>query len=130
MPKFSDTSNAKLETCDPQLQRLFREVVKHFDCAILTGHRDEAAQMEAFHAHRSKTPWPHSKHNAYPSNAVDAAPYPIDWNDRERFTLFAGFVSGVASQLGIRIRWGGDWAGDTQVKNNVFDDLVHFELKA
>jgi len=25
-----------------------------------------------------------------PSDAVDVAPYPIDWNDKERFYYFAG----------------------------------------
>ena len=29
---------------------------------------------------------------------------------------------------GVEIRWGGDWDSDTQVKDNKFDDLVHFEL--
>jgi len=26
------------------------------------------------------------------------------------------------------LRWGGDWDRDTQVDDNNFDDLVHFEL--
>ena len=67
--------------------------------------------------------------NANPSRAVDVAPYPIDWSDRERFTYFAGFVKGIASQMGIDIIWGGDWDNDTDLKDNGFDDLVHFELK-
>ena len=29
--------------------------------------------------------------------------------------------------MGIKIRWGGDWDSDTQVNDNKFDDLVHFE---
>jgi peptidoglycan L-alanyl-D-glutamate endopeptidase CwlK len=36
---------------------------------------------------------------------------------------------GVASQMGLKIRWGGDWDMDTQTKDNKFDDLVHFELR-
>ena len=72
--------------------------------------------------------WPHSKHNATPSRAVDIAPYPINWGDRERMTLFAGISLGVADAKGIALRWGGDWDRDFQVVDNGFDDLVHFEL--
>ena len=32
-----------------------------------------------------------------PSRAVDVVPYPIDWDDRERFHLFAGFVIALLS---------------------------------
>ena len=78
--------------------------------------------------------WPQGKHNSMPSQAVDVAPYPINWHDRERFHYFAGYVMGVAERLRqegkIRsyLRWGGDWSMDTQVKDNRFDDLVHFEI--
>jgi len=36
----------------------------------------------------------------------------------------------IATQLGIKIRWGGNWANDYNggFKKNKFDDLVHFEL--
>jgi len=50
-------------------------------------------------------------------------------NDRERFTYFAGYVVGIAYQMGLKIRWGGDWDMDTQVKDNNFDDLPHFEIR-
>ena len=30
--------------------------------------------------------------------------------------------------MNIKLRWGGDWDRDTQVKDNSFDDLLHFEL--
>ena len=35
---------------------------------------------------------------------------------------------GVASQMGIKIRWGGDWDRDTDLSDNRFNDLPHFEL--
>ena len=46
-----------------------------------------------------------------------------------------GFILGVASQMGVNVRWGGDWSasslykGKRTTKDNSFDDLVHFELK-
>ena len=57
------------------------------------------------------------------------APYPLDWDDRERFQYFAGFVLGTAKQLNLDIRYGGDWDSDNDLKDNNFDDLVHFEIK-
>jgi hypothetical protein len=129
MPKFGKTSKKRLATCDKSLQDLFNEVVKNFDCSVLVGHRGEKEQNEAYDKGNSQVRWPKGKHNSNPSTAVDVAPYPIDWEDRERFTYFAGFVMGVAANLGISLRWGGDWDSDTDLSDNNFDDLVHFELK-
>ena len=86
-------------------------------------------QDEAYNKGNSKVKFPNGKHNKSPSVAVDVAPYPINWRDRDRFHYFAGYVLGIASQMGIKIRWGGDWDMDTQTKDNNFDDLVHFEIK-
>jgi hypothetical protein len=52
--------------------------------------------------------------------AIDLVPYPVNWNDRERFLRFGGFVCGLAAGMGIRIRWGGDWGKGW--------DMPHFEL--
>jgi|TARA_R100000329_G_C7605641_1_gene214848 peptidoglycan L-alanyl-D-glutamate endopeptidase CwlK len=129
MPRFSKKSLSKLETCDKRLQDLFLRVVKKFDCTIIEGHRSKDRQNKLFKEGKSKLKYPKGKHNAIPSKAVDVAPYPIDWNDRERFTYFAGYVVGIAYQMGLKIRWGGDWDMDTQVKDNNFDDLPHFEIR-
>lgn len=134
MPRYSATSKQRLETCHKDLRLVFNTVVAHFDNSILCGHRNEQEQTDAFNSGRSKVRWPNGKHNKSPSMAVDAAPYPIDWRDRERITLFAGYVLGIAQVLhdeGMithRLRWGGDWDMDTEVADNGFDDLVHFEL--
>lgn len=128
MPSFSDTSKQKLATCHPDLITLFEQVVIQYDCTILCGIRGEKEQTEAFRSGFSKLPFPESKHNSSPSNAVDVSPYPIIWDDRERFYHFAGYVQGIANMLGINIRWGGDWDGDFDFKDQRFMDLVHFEL--
>ena len=129
MPRFSKKSLSKLETCDKRIQDLFLRVVKKFDCTIIEGHRSKDRQNKLFKEGKSKLKYPKGKHNAIPSRAVDVAPYPIDWNDRERFTYFAGYVLGIAYEMGLKIRWGGDWDMDTQVKDNNFDDLPHFEIR-
>ena len=128
MPEFGSKSKMHLSTCHPDLQELFREVVRYFDCSVLCGHRNEEDQTTAFDAEKSKARWPESFHNQVPSLAVDVAPYPIEWKDIKRFYMFVGFVMGTAKRMGIDIRSGADWDGDTQVKDNNFNDLPHFEL--
>ena len=128
MPAFGKASQEKLATCDPRLQKVFNEVVKYFDCTVIEGHRGEAAQNKAFAEGKSKLKYPQSKHNKTPSLAADVLPYPIDWNDTNRMRYFAGFVVGIAATMGIKIRWGGDWNQNTELKDNSFNDLPHFEL--
>ena len=129
MPRFGRKSKERLATCDEKLQVLFKEVIKYVDCSILEGHRGEDRQNALYEEGKTKVLYPRGRHNADPSRAVDVVPYPIDWEDRERMTLFAGFVLGIASQMGLNIRWGGDWDQDFEVQDNKFDDFPHFELK-
>lgn len=128
MPKFGSQSLKNLATCRPDLQLLFNVVVRKFDCSILVGHRSQAEQDMAFEDGKSKLEYPKSKHNRTLSEAVDIAPCPINWDDRNRFYFFAGYVKRVAEELGIRVRWGGDWDSDTDLNDQNFNDLVHWEL--
>jgi peptidoglycan L-alanyl-D-glutamate endopeptidase CwlK len=127
MPQFSKTSQEKLSTCHKDLQKLFNEVVKNYNCAIIEGYRSEADQLKAFNEGKSKIKTD-GKHNKNPSLAIDAAPYPVDWNDKIRFYHFIGYVKATADHLGIKIRCGGDWDGDNDLKDQTFFDLPHFEL--
>ena len=129
MPYFSETSKKHLKTCHPDLQRLFEEVIRHYDCSILCGFRDKKEQNKAYEEGNSTKQWPDSRHNTEPSDAVDAVPYPIEWDNWKRFYHFSGFVKGVAAKMGIRIRWGGDWDMDTDFDDQTFNDFPHFELE-
>ena len=128
MPKFGKSSRERLATCDEKLQDVFNEVIKHVDCSVLEGHRDERKQDKYFEEGKTKVRYPMGRHNSKPSRAVDVVPYPVDWKDRERFHLFAGFVLGMARRMGISLRWGGDWNMNFEVDDNKFDDFPHFEL--
>lgn len=128
MPYYSAKSLERLATCHPTLQRLFHEVIKHIDIAVIQGHRGKQQQDQAYEDRLSTKPWPQSKHNTFPSLAIDVAPYPINWADSERFYHMIGFIRGVASQQGIKIRVGGDWDGDFDLKDQNFYDLPHVEL--
>lgn len=135
MPKFSLKSKSHLQTCHSDLQVLFNEVIKSWDCLILEGHRGKAAQDKAVREGNSKTPWPTSKHNKAPSLAVDVAPYPLpDWKKQSDFVYFAGFVQGIARKLYDEnkikhlIRYGGDFNKNHRISDSTFFDLVHFEI--
>ncbi len=115
MPRYSKRSKSRLATCDERLQEVFNEVIKHVDCSILEGHRSKERQNKLYDEGRTKVKYPNGRHNSSPSKAVDVTPYPVDWEDRERQTLFAGFVIGIARSMGYNLRWGGDWDMDFQV---------------
>lgn len=127
MAQFSESSKRRLSTCTLGLQELFNTVIGIFDCKVLEGYRGEERQNFLFDTGASKKRYPESKHNKTPSEAVDVAPYPVDWENIRRFYLFAGVVLGVASEKGLSIRWGGDWDSDTEITDQKFNDLVHFE---
>ena len=138
MAKFGKTSQARLDTCHPLQRELWGEVIKVFDCSILCGHRPMEEQNALFfnyHPPRTRCMWPDSKHNSLPSIAVDAGPYyterpHIRWDKKSlhRWYYFGGRVVEIARHLGIPIRWGGDWDGDTYVLDQSLMDLPHFEL--
>lgn len=128
MPAYGKTSSKRLETCHPLLQELFNSLAEDYNISILCGHRTEEEQNEAKRNKASKTKYPHSKHNIYPSHAVDAALYPVDWNDTGRNYMFAGIVRERARRLGINIRAGADWDSDFKTNDQTFHDVVHFEL--
>lgn len=131
MPSFSQMSLSKLRTCEMPLQYIFVEVIKEWDCTVVWGHRGKADQHKAFLEGNSEKDWPNSKHNSFPSQAIDVIPYypgGIRWKDKEGMYLFAGYVLRVSHEINIKIRWGGDWDGDHDTKDQKFNDLVHFEL--
>lgn len=129
MPNFSLGSRRALETCHPDIQRVFNEVIKHWDCRVLEGARSLETQAEYVRTGKSKTL--NSRHipaeDGY-SYAVDVVPYPIDWNDRDRFLLFIGKVLGVAKEMGVDLVSGVDWDGDGYVKDHTFFDAPHFQI--
>lgn len=132
MPQFSRGSLAELSSCDPKLVHLMNEVIKLFDFKVIQGHRGQEEQHAAFLAGNSQLDWPHGNHNAVPSRAVDIMPWPVDWSDKanniQRSCFLAGFVLCKAIELGISVRWGGDWNSDHDTRDEKFRDYGHFEL--
>jgi len=131
VPKFGKRSKQRLQGVDSKLVNVLNQVCKYFDITVIEGLRSQERQNELVAQGKSKTKF--GKH--VQGKAVDIAPYPIDWNARDDFHYLGGFVLGIASQMGINVRWGGDWSDSSlsqnrrTTKDNNFDDLVHFELK-
>lgn len=132
MAQLGDASKRKLSTCELDLQTIVQEAVKVCDLAVVYGHRTDVEQEELYTAGKSKLTAGNSKHNIFPSHAVDVAPYPIDWSEtglaHARFYFLAGVMMTIAQRLGIKLRWGGDWNGNGVFSDQTFHDLGHFEL--
>jgi peptidoglycan L-alanyl-D-glutamate endopeptidase CwlK len=121
---LGDVSLGRLRTCRTELQRLILSVdegieqgdLAHYgigEITVLCGWRGEAAQNQAVADKASKTPWPRSKHNVLDDNgepcsdAVDVAPYPVEWNEpgyARKLEMLHCYVAGVAHQMGIDLR--------------------------
>jgi peptidoglycan L-alanyl-D-glutamate endopeptidase CwlK len=137
MPEFGTRSRDNLEGCESNLQIVANEVIRFIDFSVIEGHRSVERQHELFRDGKSQIDGvtQMGNHNFVPSRAMDLLPYPAVvhgvniWIDRDRFTLFAGFVLAVAKMKGIHLVWGGDWNGDYSMKDTGFLDLPHFELK-
>lgn len=127
MPKFSQKSEQRLQTCHPDLQAVCRELIKQYDFTVLEGHRSEKEQNAAYDRGNSQVRYPHSAHNKKPSLAVDIAPYPIDWGNLARFREMIYRFDTVAAILRGRgeiqshFEYGSFWP--------TFKDYPHIEIK-
>lgn len=133
MPAYSQKSLERLNSCHPDLITIFNRVIKYFDCTILEGHRGKEAQDKAYTEGKSKLRYPNGKHNAYPSMAVDATPYPVDLNNKEAHIYFGGFVMAISAvlyeekKITNKVRWGGDFNMNKDPRDDGWD-WVHYEL--
>ena len=127
MPVYSRSSSQNLVTCVPPIQRVMNAVIVNYDIIIICGFRNEMDQEKAFRDGYSNARWGQSPHNVFPSEAVDIAPYPWDKykNDTKKFYEMAAYVLEVASVMGVKLKWAGNWK-IRRVSKLV--DLPHFEL--
>ena len=138
MPKFGAKSIDRLATCHPDIQKVMNEAIKHYDFTILYGNRSTEEQFFLFKKGRKYIDgkWAVinksevvtnldgmtklSNHNHSPSLAIDIAPYPIDWNNIERFKELSVVVKKAMLTVGVNLQWGGDWK---------MRDYPHYEIK-
>ena len=131
--KFGKRSLEKLKQADLDLQNLFHEVIKHWDCAVIEGHRGQGRQNQLYENGTSRVRWPGSRHNYDLSLAVDVVPWfketpHIRWKDTETFHEFGWFVLGIAARMSIPITWGGTWR-DKPLDDKPGWDCPHFQYE-
>lgn len=128
--KLSARSTERLNSIRMDLRKVVLRAFETvpFDVSVLEGFRNKDRQQELFNAGKSKTL--NSRHLT--GNAVDLAPYPIDWNDTDRFKILAEHMFAAAKELNVTIRWGGNWSRNSihDKPPSSFVDMPHFELPA
>lgn len=141
MPSFGESSRKHLDTCRAEIVKTLEIVVIEYDIIVIEGRRSWERQEELLRLGKTKVGPGESKHNPpkladgsedqnWLSDAVDVAPYPINWKDAKRFIYMAGLIIGVGRTLGFDFRWGGNWDEDQVIIDDQnFDDLPHFEYK-
>ena len=129
MYKFSKRSLDNLYNVDDRLVKICNELIKRIDFTVIEGHRSLERQMELYKQGASQIDGvtKKGKHNYLPSLAIDIIPYkkghnPFDGSkeSEEMFNSLAKEFKKVATELGYKITWGGDWKS--------FKDLPHFQL--
>lgn len=119
---FGTRSKKSLESCHPALQAVAYRALElsTVDFTVTEGHRGREAQEAAFASKRSKAHFGQSSHNFYPSRALDIVPAPVDWEDISKFRAVAKAFQQAADELGVTLRWGGNFKSIT--------DYPHFEI--
>jgi len=140
---FGAKSKARLDTCHEDIQAIMNEVIKIYDVSVIEGHRTLEKQQEYYNTGKSKLDGitKQSKHQSYPSMAIDIMPYKAGTNafsgkelDTRRFYFMMGIVKAVAARLleegkiTHKVRFGIDWDGDDVFSDQRFHDAPHFEL--
>lgn len=137
MRPLTKTEEIRFNTLHPDLQLLFNETRKELelnpipelpDIFLVCGERNEKEQNEAVRRGMSKVKYPNSKHNRFPSEAMDTCPSPINWKDIKKFYIMYRVMKVVAERFNLRIRFGADFNQDGNLKNDKFVDMPHCEL--
>ena len=124
MYKWSKKSSDLLATCDKRLQDLANMMLERseFDLTITCGYRTKDEQEEAFNSGKSRAKFGKSKHNIFPSQAIDIVPCsPINWDKNDiRWWKMIALAYEVARIKNIKIRSGAFFTG--------LCDMPHIEI--
>lgn len=105
--RLSKRSKNNLKRVHSDLVAVVKRAIKitDQDFMIICGRRTKKEQRTLLRLGKSWTM--NSRHLT--GHAVDFVPYPVDWNDLTKFARVADAFFKAADELGIKIRWGGDW---------------------
>ena len=113
---FGARSREKLENVHENLIEILYDAIEitPYDFCILSGYRSVEEQDELYSIGRTvlknenPVTWVRggqSRHNSHPSEAVDFAPYPIDWEDSWRFGFIGGLICACGKARGIEVEF-------------------------
>ena len=116
--KLGTRSMQSLSGVHPDMVAVVKRAIEitEVDFTVIEGIRHINRQRELLKAGKSTTM--NSRHIT--GHAVDMVPWPVDWEDLERFETMSEAMKEAAEELNIPIVWGGDWKS--------FYDAPHFEL--
>ena len=116
--KLGTRSAQSLSGVNPDMVAVVERAIEitEVDFSVIEGIRSLDRQKKLLKDGKSTTL--NSRHIT--GHAVDMVPYPVDWEDLERFEQMAEAMKTAADELDISIVWGGDWKS--------FYDAPHFEL--
>ena len=107
--KWGKTSMDRLVTCDKRLQDLADMMLARstFDLTILQGYRTKDEQEEAYKSGKSNARFGESKHNVFPSKAIDIIPVKVNWDASDwKWAYLCALAYDCANDLGIKIKCG------------------------
>ena len=131
--KLGKTSLARLQGVDETLVNVVKRAIEisEVDFSVLEGVRTLERQCELYAQGRTApgkiVTWTmKSKH--IEGKAVDLVPYPLDWNDLEKFNKIKDAMFQAAREQDVNLRWGADWDGDGKYREKGEYDSPHFEI--
>ena len=116
--KLGTRSLQNLSGVHPDMQAVVKKAIEitEVDFTVIEGIRHIDRQRQLLQEGKSTTL--NSRHIT--GHAVDIVPWPVDWEDLDRFETMAEAMKDAAEELDISIVWGGDWKS--------FYDAPHVEL--
>ena len=136
---LSQRSLNNLKGVHPNLVAVVKRAIEitEQDFIVIEGVRTQARQDELWAQGRTKpgpiVTWTKdaSSHGIGKDgfgHAVDICPYPVDWSDISKFDAIYVAMMAAAQELGVRLRYGGDWDMDGILREKGESDSPHFEL--
>ena len=131
--KLGKTSLARLQGVDETLVNVVKRAIEisEVDFTVMEGVRTLERQRELYAQGRTApgkiVTWT-MKSRHIEGKAVDLVPYPLDWNDIEKFNKIKDAMFQAAKELDVNLRWGADWDGDGNYREKGEYDSPHFEI--
>ncbi|MRJ41176.1 MULTISPECIES: M15 family metallopeptidase [Idiomarina] len=132
--RLSKTSLLRLKQCHPQLCIVVTRAIQICGIDFMVGCGIRTIEEQRANVEKGVSKTLASKHLPQAdgmSHAVDLWPWVngrIPWEDWPAFEEIAKAMLTAADELGVNLRWGGDWNRNGRSDDERFLDGPHFEL--